>query len=57
MDRNRQVLVGEFRHFIIGADNISYETIYRYIYAEARRGSAHGTHVRQGHKKLDLAWK
>ena len=31
--------------------HISYETIYRHVYAEARRGSDLGTHLRQGHKK------
>ena len=31
--------------------HISYETIYKHVYAESRRGSDLGTHLRQGHKK------
>jgi len=31
--------------------HISYETIYKHVYAEGRKGSDLGTHLRQGHKK------
>jgi len=31
--------------------HISYETIYQHVYAEVRKGSDLGTHLRQGHKK------